>query len=136
MFSTKEPNEDVQTAKLKADNEHLMNVIRQLEDDNKKLKTKISSSLPSSEIKKCGTSNSPAPLPPSRILFNNLSPLAKQRATTRMMTQKEDLPRGSITSIRDRFGINLSNQNRSSQTKIKPLDQTIEEFYIMMILVA
>ncbi|CAF1307950.1 unnamed protein product, partial [Didymodactylos carnosus] len=55
------------TAKLKAENEHLMNVIRQLEDENKKLKTKISSSLPSSGVQKSATSNSRAPISPPRI---------------------------------------------------------------------
>ncbi|CAF4812289.1 unnamed protein product, partial [Rotaria sp. Silwood2] len=58
-------------------------------------------------------------------------PNAKRRATARMAIRKQDLPRGSIESIRNKFDINLSNQNLPSTratTISRELADAIDQF--------
>lgn len=103
--------------------------IRQLQDDNEKLQIEnnqlkeklISLTSPSSSTTTVATTTQSTPQPsnedttpitspitPTTLLFQHISPNAKRRATARMMVDKSDLPRGTIRSVRKKFGINVS----------------------------
>ncbi|CAF1551653.1 unnamed protein product, partial [Rotaria sordida] len=127
--------------------------IRQLQDANEKLQiennqlkeklisltsssspmTTVTTTTPSSSLQPSNEDITPirSPTSPSTQFFQHISPNAKRRATARMMVDKSDLPRGSINSVRKKFGINLSNQNLPSKTTTmssKELTEAIEKF--------
>ena len=95
------------TAKLKSKIINLENSTKQLQTENTRLKRKIVSLTSSAQQATTDDTTTPSPSP-SKILLQNLSPNAKRRATARMMVQKPDMPRGSVKSIREKFGINVS----------------------------
>ncbi|CAF1242720.1 unnamed protein product [Didymodactylos carnosus] len=44
---------------------------------------------------------------PSKLFIDNVSPLAKKRATKRLIDKKEELSHGAISQVRRTLGINL-----------------------------
>ena len=61
------------------------------------------------------------------MFIGNVSPAAKKRAKGRLLDEKENLPRGSITKLKE-LGINLSNNYISSSSTSSALQKEIEEF--------
>ncbi|CAF1491194.1 unnamed protein product [Rotaria sp. Silwood1] len=109
------------TKKFKLEINKLQNSNKQLQMENKKLKeqliclTSSSSSSSSSTTtttlsssSKQSNADSTTTISPSTLFFQNLSPNAKRHAKARMVAQNSDLPRGSNSSIRNKFGINVS----------------------------
>jgi cell division septum initiation protein DivIVA len=92
------------TAKFKLEIDQLTNENKKLEKENKKLKAQLASLTISSEQ---AITSSTTAVTSSKFLFQHLSPNAKSRATARLMVDKQDLPRGSIESIRNNFGVNV-----------------------------
>ncbi|CAF5048538.1 unnamed protein product, partial [Rotaria sp. Silwood1] len=98
------------TAKLKLEKDQLQNLNKQLQKENRKLKEQLVSlrlSLSSSSSPQETITNSAAAISPSKLFFQNVSPNPKRRATACMAIRKQDLPRGSLESIRNKFGINV-----------------------------
>ncbi|CAF1500514.1 unnamed protein product [Rotaria sp. Silwood1] len=99
--------------------------------ENKKLKAQIINLSSSSPTSQQTSLHSTSIVSPSKFFFQNVSLNAKRRATARMMVQKENLPSDGIVNIRNKFGINLSNQNlptTKTTTLSKELDEAIEQF--------
>lgn len=105
------------TTKFKLEINKLQNSNKRLEIENKKLKEQLISLTSSSSSSTTTTlssssqqsnADSTVVKSPSTLFFQNLSPNAKRRATERIIIQKPDLPRGSIRSVRNKFGINVS----------------------------
>ncbi|CAF1477301.1 unnamed protein product [Adineta steineri] len=82
------------------------------------------------EIKKLRASRSLTPPhdSPTKVVFDNISPSAKQRAASRIIDKKESLSRGSSYEIRRKFGINLSKQSLPKKTSQSSLQTEIEAF--------
>ncbi|CAF4638352.1 unnamed protein product, partial [Rotaria sp. Silwood2] len=129
------------TKKFKLEINKLQNSNKQLQMENKKLKEQLicltSSSSSStttttlSSSSKQSNADSTTTISPSTLFFQNLSPNAKRHAKARMVAQNSDLPRGSNSSIRNKFGINLSHQNVSSTrttTVSRELADAVEQF--------
>ncbi|CAF1653733.1 unnamed protein product, partial [Didymodactylos carnosus] len=64
----------------------------------------------------------------SQILMNHVSPLARERATRRIISDKDSFPRGTITKIRKEAGINLSNKYTAKKINDSELRTSIIEF--------
>ncbi|CAF1280652.1 unnamed protein product, partial [Didymodactylos carnosus] len=128
------------TLKLKEENKQLRKTVPTLEQQSQRLRslsisssssTKSSPSPNSKENKRKRKENNNEPISPSKLLLESLSPDARKRATLRMMDQKNQLSKGSITQVRNKFGINLSNQYAPSSTATMTalIYQRIEEFF-------
>ncbi|CAF4649155.1 unnamed protein product, partial [Didymodactylos carnosus] len=74
------------------------------------------------------TSNATPPRSPSKLFIDNVSPLAKKRATKRLIDKKEELPRGAISQVRRTLGINLSNIYSPPSAASTALKTDIENF--------
>ncbi|CAF0997371.1 unnamed protein product [Rotaria magnacalcarata] len=99
-----------------------------LRADNIKLRETVR--ILTKEIKQLRLSRTPTPPPdsPLKIVFDNVSPNAKQRTVLRPKDKIENLPRGTSAQIRSKFGINLSKQILP-KTNFQSLIQTeIETF--------
>ncbi|CAF4441840.1 unnamed protein product, partial [Rotaria magnacalcarata] len=135
------------TTQLKLEIDKLKDSNKQLQRENAKLKEQLNSftssssqqsnsdstttTAPSSSSSNQSNSNNTTTTSPSTLFLQHLSPNAKRRATARMMAHKIDLPRGTTRSIRNNFGINLSNQNLppTGTTKVsRDLAIAIEQF--------
>ncbi|CAF4644761.1 unnamed protein product, partial [Didymodactylos carnosus] len=121
-------------------NKQLHKTVRTLEQQNQRLRslsisssssTKSSPSPNTKENKRKRKKNNNEPISLSKLLLESLSPGACKRATVRMMDQKDQLPKGSITQVRKKLGINLSNQYAPSSTVTMTalIYQRIEEFF-------
>ncbi|CAF1441672.1 unnamed protein product [Adineta steineri] len=106
------------TNKLKIENTKLRAKISDLQEEVKRLNSLIP------------TTNEPSSpeTSPTKVFVSNLSPAAKKRATVRMMDKKETLARGTISNVRKKFGINISNQYTSSSTSPSELEEAIHDF--------
>ncbi|CAF4958617.1 unnamed protein product, partial [Rotaria sp. Silwood1] len=112
------------TRKLKNQSEKLSNEIKVLRKENSKLK-KILSQQHSEDIE---TNDVTPTVSPAKLFINNISPRAKTRATKRLIDKKEELPRGSVSKLRQKLGINLSNDYSSPSNTSSTLQKDIEEF--------
>ncbi|CAF0895116.1 unnamed protein product [Rotaria sordida] len=65
---------------------------------------------------------------PTKVLISSLNPTAKKRATLRMINEKKNLPRGTISAVRRKFGINLSNQYTPPSSTPSQLEEKIRDF--------
>ncbi len=107
--------------KLKDENMKLRERIFDLEQQVKQLK------LPLPVINEPSSPETPT-LSPTKVLISILSPAAKTRATLRMINEKENLPRGTISAVRRKFGINLSNQYSPPSSTPSQLEEAIRDF--------
>ena len=101
-------------SQLNAQLEDLRQTVRQLSNENKKLKRSRSMSPPRPS--------------PTTLLLSNVSPLAKRRATDRAKEKKDLLSRGSQRDFRTTFGINLSEHSQPKHTSSSRLRIAIEKF--------
>ncbi|CAF5010042.1 unnamed protein product, partial [Rotaria sp. Silwood1] len=107
--------------KLKNENTKLRERMLELEKEMKQLKSS-SQSTNEDSLHETPTSS------PTKLLISSLSPPAKKRATLRMMNRKEGLQRGTISSIRRKFGINLSNTYSPPSSTPSQLEEAIQDF--------
>jgi hypothetical protein len=114
----------VSTRKLKNENEKLLNKIQQIQKENLKMK-RLLSQQHSEETNTVGTTPI---MSPAKLFINNVSPSAKKRATKRLLDKKENLPRGSISKLREKLGVNLSNNYSTPSSTPSILQKDIEEF--------
>ncbi|CAF1617085.1 unnamed protein product, partial [Didymodactylos carnosus] len=116
------------TAKLKQANEQLKNKVKQLESVVRQLRNVTKSASPQSTPSKKRDSSSECPISPSTLLYQNISPRARKRATKRIIDRKHDLPRGTNAGFRRQFGVNLSNTYLSVSPTMSTLKTQTEEF--------
>ncbi|CAF0883905.1 unnamed protein product [Didymodactylos carnosus] len=102
------------TQKLKNEIEQLRATVRQLTNENGKLKVSQSETPPR-----------PSPSP---IFLDNISPSAKRRAITRLKDAKDTLAHGTQKDIRTELGVNLSNPSAPKKTAPSFIQTTIENF--------
>ncbi|CAF2777232.1 unnamed protein product [Rotaria sp. Silwood2] len=107
--------------KLKHKNMRLRKRIFDLEQEVKQL----TSSLPM--INKPSSPETPTPSP-TKVFISTLSPAAKKRATLRLINEEENLPRGTVSAVRQKFGINLSNQYSPPSSTPSELEEKIINF--------
>ena len=102
--------------------------LSKLKNENTKLRETIQTLT--KEIEKLRTSQplTPTPDSPSKVVFDNVSPNAKQRAVLRIKDKKDSLHRGTATQIRRKFGINLSKQSVPTKPPQSSLRTQIEDF--------
>ncbi|CAF2807799.1 unnamed protein product [Rotaria sp. Silwood2] len=103
------------TTRPKHENENLRDTIRKRELENRRLQSlsiSYSNSLSSyeEENNRKEKENDHEIISPSKLLIDSMSPGAKKRASLRLMDKKSELSRGIITNVRQKLGINLSNQ--------------------------
>lgn len=114
----------VNTRKLKNDNEKLLNEVQQLQKENLKIK-RLLSQKDSEELSTVDTTPITSP---AKLFIDNVSPRAKKRATKRLLDKKENLSRGSISKLRRKVGVNLSNNYSSPSNVPSALQKDIEQF--------
>ncbi|CAF2102076.1 unnamed protein product [Rotaria magnacalcarata] len=109
--------------------------INKIRTENMKLQAKISDLQKEMKklnllVQKTNESSSPEtpPTPPTKLFVSNISPTAKKRVTMRMMDKRESFARGTISTIRQKFGINISKQYKPSSSTPSQLEETIREF--------
>ncbi|CAF5001490.1 unnamed protein product, partial [Rotaria sp. Silwood1] len=84
--------------------------------------------LSQQHLEKINTVDTTSIMSTAKLFTNNVSPPAKKRATKRLLNKKKNRPRGSISKLRKRLGVNLSkNYNPPSNTPSTLLED-IEEF--------
>lgn len=110
--------------KLKNDNEKLLIKVQQLQKENVKMKRLLSRQRP----EEANTDDTPTSMSPTKLFINNVSPSAKKRATKRLLTEKENLPRGSVSQLRKKLGINLSNDYNPLSNTPSTLQKDVEIF--------
>lgn len=109
--------------KLKKENIKLEERIINLEKEVKQLKLSLKTTNESS------LQETPTPTPsPTKVLISSLSPATKKRATLRMIEEKDNLRRGTISAVRRKFGVNLSNQYSSPSSTPSQLEEAIRDF--------
>lgn len=107
--------------RLNNENIKLRERILGLEQEVKQLK------LSSSVTNEASSPETPA-TSPTKVLMSNFSPAAKNRATLRLTNNKEYLQRGTISAVRRKFGINLSNQYSPPSSAPSELEEKIKDF--------
>ncbi|CAF4625034.1 unnamed protein product, partial [Didymodactylos carnosus] len=102
------------TQKLKNEIEQLRATVRQLTNENRKLKASQPETPPRPS--------------PSQIFLDNISPSAKRRAITRLKDAKDTLPHETQKDIRTELGVNLSNPSAPKKTAPSSIQTTTENF--------
>ncbi|CAF3018755.1 unnamed protein product [Rotaria sp. Silwood2] len=116
-------------------NRRRRSTINKLRTENMKLQAKISVLQKQVKklnllVQKTNESSSPEtpPTSPTKLFVSNVSPAAKKRATMRIMDKRENFARGTVSNIRQKFGINISKQYTPSSTMPSQLEETIRDF--------
>ncbi|CAF4393386.1 unnamed protein product, partial [Rotaria magnacalcarata] len=114
------------TRKMKNKNERLSNEIKVLRKENLKMKRLLSQK----RSEETSTADTTPMTSPTKLFIDNVSPTAKRRATKRLLNKKENLPRGSLSKLRKKLGINLSNNYNPPSSTPSTLQKDIEEFLL------
>ncbi|CAF4916224.1 unnamed protein product, partial [Rotaria magnacalcarata] len=114
------------TRKMKNKNEKLSNEIKVLRKENLKMKRLLSQK----RSEETSTADTTPMTSPTKLFIDNVSPTAKRRATKRLLNKKENLPRGSLSKLRKKLGINLSNNYNPPSSTPSTLQKDIEEFLL------
>ncbi|CAF1283943.1 unnamed protein product [Adineta steineri] len=114
------------TRKMKNKNEKLSNEVKVLRKENSKLKRLLSQQ----HSKDSETNDITPAATPTKLFIDNVSTTAKKRATKRLLNKKENLPRGSLSKLRKKLGINLSNNYNPPSSTPSILQKDIEEFLL------
>lgn len=110
--------------KSKSENEKLLKKIQQLQKENLKMKRLLSQK----HSEETSTADTTPMISPAKLFIDNVSPTAKKRATKRLLNNKENLPRGSVSKLRKILGVNLSNNYNPPSSAPSTLQKDIEEF--------
>ncbi|CAF1379784.1 unnamed protein product [Didymodactylos carnosus] len=114
------------TRKMKNKNKKLSNEIEVLRKENLEMKRLLSQKR-SEETSAADTTPMTSP---AELFIDNVSPTAKKRATKRLLNKKENLPRGSLSKLRKKLGVNLSNNYNPPSSTPSTLQKDIEEFLL------
>ncbi|CAF4891522.1 unnamed protein product, partial [Rotaria socialis] len=114
------------TRKMKNKNEKLSNEIKVLRKENLKMKRLLSQK----RSEETSTADTTPMTSPTKLFIDNVSPTAKRRATKRLLNKKENIPRGSLSKLRKKLGINLSNNYNPPSSTPSTLQKDIEEFLL------
>ncbi|CAF0927292.1 unnamed protein product [Adineta ricciae] len=99
------------TKKLRDENEKLLKEVKKLKNENAEMKKILSEQ----RLGITNTVDTTPALSPTKLLIGNVSPAVKRRAKRRLLDEKENLPRGSVSKLK-KLGINLSNNYISSSS--------------------
>ncbi|CAF1442571.1 unnamed protein product [Rotaria sp. Silwood1] len=109
--------------KSKNEAEKLLKQVQQLQKENRAIKRLLSQQR-SAEVNDVNTTTATSP---THLFINNISPSSKKRATKRLLSEKENLPRGSVSKLR-KLGVNLSNNYDPPSSTPSILQKEIEDF--------
>ncbi|CAF1678274.1 unnamed protein product [Adineta ricciae] len=106
------------TKKLRDENEKLLKEVKKLKNENAEMKKILSEQ----HLGITNTVDTTPALSPTKLFIGTVSPAAKRRAKRRLLDEKENLPRGSVSKLKNLEGdrrVFMSRQHQQTGTRQK-----------------